>query len=170
MLFVFGGNSMKLLLIVVSIFSMEAVFVEATFAEEAQKPKAVTTMAQSRDLYLAPPQGRVSTCNSTAFVTFEGQVAQGLFNKMPLDSIIKDPSATCSPTGIVKMAGDMLCTHYPAKKSVPAVYECEMSVDLQTGKLLPPSDECGEDGEFIQEEQEKAAKNQYWINWNGGEK
>jgi hypothetical protein len=170
MLFVFGGNSMKLLLIVALIFSMEVVSMEIAFAEGAQKPKAVTTTAQNLDLYRAPPEGSVSTRYNTAFVTFEGQVAQGLFNKMPLDSIIKDPSATCSPTGIVKMAGGMLCTHYPAEKSVPAVYECEMRVDLQAGKLLPPSDECGEDGEFIQEQQEEAAKNQYWINWDDYEK
>jgi hypothetical protein len=158
---------MKLLLAVISIFAM----VEAAFAADTPKPETAMSMAQSRDLYMAPPQGWISTRDNTAFVTFQGQVAQGFFNKMPSSSIIKDPSATCTPTGIVKMSGGMVCTHIPAAdKDKTAFYECEMRLDLQAGKLLPPGDECGEDGEFLQEERKKAAKNKYWINWNDSEK
>ena len=142
---------MKLLLAIVSAFAVTGM----AFAEDAAKSSASTPTAHNRDLYMAPPQGWVTTRDNTAFFTLEGQVAQGFFDKMPSSSIIKDPFATCSPTGIVKLSDGMLCTHFPARKSTAAHYECEMLIDLQTGKLLAPSNECGEDDEFIQEERKK---------------
>jgi hypothetical protein len=120
---------------------------------------------------MAPPEGWVVTLDRTALMTFRGQVAQGLFDKMPESTIVKDPNATCARTGIVKRAGGMLCTHWPPTKDlrntkVPAAYECEVRMNLDTGEMEPQSkvEECGEDSSFIEEQRKEAKKKGYWIN------
>lgn len=125
---------------------------------------------QARDLYAAPPEGWVTTVDRTALMTFRGQVAQGLFEQLPNGAIVKDPNATCAPTGIVKMAGGMVCTHWPPakdprNKGVPAAYECEIRINLDTGEMQPQNqvEMCGEDESFIQEQRKDAKKQGYWI-------
>lgn len=123
---------------------------------------------QSRDLYMAPPKGWITTRDRVAWMTFRGQVAQGLFEKMPENSTVKDPNATCAPTGIVKMMGGVLCTHWPAKDprnaKIPAFYECEINIDLDTGEMVSQGElgMCGEDESTIQEQRKDAKKKGYW--------
>jgi len=76
---------------------------------------ATGSAVYARDLYMAPPEGWVTTVDRTTLMTFRSQVAQGMFEKLPETTIVKDPNATCAPTGIVKQAGGMQCTHWPPK-------------------------------------------------------
>jgi len=120
----------------------------------------------ARDLDMAPPEGWATTVDRTALMTFRGQVAQGLFEQLPESAIVK---ATCGPTGVVKMAGGILCTHWspkdPRNTKLPAAYECEIRRNLDTGEMRQQSkvEECGEDESFIQEQRKEAKKRGYWI-------
>lgn len=130
---------------------------------------AVSTV-YARDLYMAPPEGWVTTVERTAVMTLRGQVAQGLFEQLPESTIVRNPNATCAPTGVVKMAGGIVCTHWPPDKDprnakLPAAYECEIRMNLDTGEMRPQSneEECGEDESFIQKQRKEAKKRGYWI-------
>ncbi len=66
------------------------------------------------------------------------------------------------------MMGGVLCTHWPAKDprnaKIPAFYECEINIDLDTGEMVSQGElgMCGEDESTIQEQRKDAKKKGYW--------
>jgi hypothetical protein len=130
---------------------------------------AISPVTQARDLYLAPADGWVNTRGNAALITFEGLVAQGMFEKMPDSAIVPDPEKTCSPLGITKSVGGVQCVKTPGrslsgKPSSGDAYVCEMAINLTEGSLMDRShnEGCGEDRVFLKKEQERSRRQGYW--------
>jgi hypothetical protein len=127
---------------------------------------AIATMSivQARQLLMAPLKGRADTFGKWASITVQGQVAQGLFEKMPESSIvIENPDNTCILGAVTKIKGGIECVQTEKK-----YYECKMAVNLATGLLIDRNEanadgSCGLDQSELDKIQKDAKKKGYWT-------
>jgi hypothetical protein len=125
------------------------------------------SIVQARHLNMAPLKGMADTFGKRGDITFQGQVAQGLFEKMPENTIVA-PNSTCFPTAITKRKAGIECMH-----GAKEFYECTITINLATGLLIDRDEAtggaCGQDQSDIDRAQKEAKKRGYWSDTPDGE-
>ena len=116
-------------------------------------------IVQARHLDMAPLKGEADTFGKGGYLTVQGLVAQGLFEKMPKSTIV-DPKDTCAPLAVTKRKGGIECV-LELKQ-----YECKIAIDLTTGLLIDRDEvdggACGQDQSDIDRARKDAKKRGYW--------